>query len=201
MRRWVRCGLPLVAMLMAWSGGPAWASSDAAKNVKEEIKTDVRNYVNLRAGATSGSENGRPNLCGEVTIWSGLSIEGCGTGAGFLHKDPGAEVAHFRAKWSLVGWQVWGTRVHVQPAIGFAELQIGADEPGFRFGSPDTDDAIETAGPEISTSVQWLVPIDFGFELIMDTTAGAAWFQHGPNLVVPQSRFLPFAEVSLGVGW
>ncbi|MFY0576584.1 hypothetical protein ACN28S_21605 [Cystobacter fuscus] len=34
-----------------------------------------------------------------------LSIEGCGTGAGFLHHNPEPEIAHFRSWLKLASWK------------------------------------------------------------------------------------------------
>src|SRR5688572_20839534 len=54
------------------------------------------NRVNLRVGASSAAE--RAEICFEAAPLPWLAVEGCGTGAGFLHQDPDPEMAHFRVK-------------------------------------------------------------------------------------------------------
>ncbi|WNZ63622.1 hypothetical protein QEG98_07860 [Myxococcus sp. MxC21-1] len=88
-----------------------------------------------------------------------LSVESCGTGSGFLHGDPEPEVAHFRAKLRLASFDVerWGT---FQPFLagGFAEAQVGRDDPGFQFKGTDRR-RVATAGPEgasgCASSARW----------------------------------------------
>jgi len=35
----------------------------------------------------------------------------------------------------------------------------------------------------------------------MDMNIGTAFFAFGPDLILPQPQFFPFAELSVGVGW
>ena len=137
----------------------------------------------------------------QVSATQSLSVETCGTGAGFLHQDPAPEMAHFRLKWAIERWDILDGVVEVQAGLGFSELQLGKDEPGFTFGSPSSQRAVETAGPEASMSVQWMYPLDLGLELIGDATFGAAWLEHAPELIEAREKLSPFGEISAGVGW
>jgi hypothetical protein len=137
----------------------------------------------------------------EVTAYRSLSVEGCGTGSGLLHSESGAELAHFRAKWSFFEADTGSGTLRTQVAAGFAELQLDADEPGFVFGKPDDAEPIEVAGPESSLSVQWLSPLGDDFELVSNVNAGLAWLPHAGELVVPQSRLQTFISLEVGVGW
>ena len=169
--------------------------------VTEVEEEAIVNHVNLRGGAGSSSESGRPVICMQVSATSSFSFESCGTGTGFLHNDPTPEIAHFRMKWATNRWDIDSGLIELQAGLGFAELQVGEDSPGFNFGSPDDLESVSTAGPEASMSLQWLYPLDMGIELIGDATIGAAWFEHAPELIRPRDKLAPFGEISAGVGW
>ena len=184
---------------------PAHAlAADALIPVPEARKVEdgaIRNHINLRGGAGSAGESGRPVICMQISATSRLSVESCGTGSGFLHDDPSPEIAHFRLKWATHQWDIPNGRIDLQAGLGFAELQMGEDVPGFSFGGPDGADYASTAGPEASLSLQWLYPLEMGIELIGDATFGAAWFNYAPELIIPREKFAPFGEISAGVGW
>ena len=116
--------------------------------------TPKRNYANLRVGASSANTNQRPTLCREVEPVLAWSIEACGTGQGFLHDEPGKELAHFRAKWRGGDWQWREAYFGVGPAIGFVELQVGDDEPGFDFRNTN-DQRTAAAGCRPSPASAW----------------------------------------------
>jgi hypothetical protein len=160
----------------------------------------TENRVNLRVGGASTDTTGVPTICMEVRAVARLSVEGCGTGSGFLHSQSGGEMAHFRAKWQVLGRVVGGGKMRLHGGLGFAELQLDADRPGFDFGSP-RDSRIETAGPEGSLSLSWLRPMGAGWELIANTTGGLAWFPYAGELATSQERAQPFVSLELGVGW
>ena len=109
-------------------------------------------------------------------------------------------MAHFRTKWTLATWKLESSDFKLQPGLGFAELQLSADEPGFQFGSPESN-SIETAGPEASLSLQWHHELFSGFELVGDINAGLGWFQHASQLAVPQNELQPFVDLTIGLGW
>lgn len=160
------------------------------------------NWLNLRAGGSANGASGRPVLCGEVTIWDPVSVESCGTWSGVLHQDEDAQIAHFRGKIRVLRWALRPGFLTVHASAGFAEVQVGADdEPGFKFGRPTRDEPVETAGPEAGFAVRFQLPWAYGFEFIADANLGAAWLEHGPRLIEPHPRLLPFGELTVGLGW
>lgn len=157
------------------------------------------NYVNLRVGDSSLNTD-YAVICIEGKPWSVLTIESCGTGAGLFRELRGTDVAHFRAKWQVLSRPLAHGRVSARIGLGFAELEIADDEPGFRFGGVN-DDSVETAGPEASASIQYLAPLGSGVEAIVNVTAGMAWLPHAPDLPDPQGEYLPFVGLEVGAGW
>ncbi len=186
----------LLAVLGVWSGA---ARAEEVPGVSTRAEEGApRNYGNLRIGASSSSRH--PALCLELAPLEVLSVEGCGTGSGFLHHDEEPEVAHFRSWVKLTSWETrWGW---LQPrvGVGFAELQVGADSGGFDFGGVGPR-GVATAGPEVGASLRLLFPLMGGVELVGEVGLSAAWFQHAPRLVVPQASFQPSASFSLGFGF
>jgi hypothetical protein len=59
----------------------AWASATEATSQTQEA-APVRDYVNLRAGVSTGSR--RLEMCLEISPLAPLSVEACGTGSEFL---------------------------------------------------------------------------------------------------------------------
>lgn len=159
----------------------------------------AKNRLNLRLGTASSDHTGRPTICMEVRAVSRLSFEGCGTGATVLHNEPGGEMAHFRAKWSVLDRAAARGLLRTQLGFGFAELAIDADEPGFVI-SPG-ENGVEAVGPEASVSVQWLRPMGKGWELLINTSAGLAWIPGADELSEPQSTTQPFVSFEVGAGW
>ncbi len=160
-----------------------------------------RNYINLRVGGSTANGNGRPELCMELSPVAFLALEGCGTGSGFLHGDPEPEVAHFRAKLRLASFDIarWGT---LQPFLagGFAEAQVGRDDPGFQFKGTDRR-GVATTGPEGGVGLRFLRPLASGFELVGDFNLSLAWLPYAPQLIKPADTWLPSASLSFGVGF
>lgn len=159
----------------------------------------ISHRINLRAGLASSDTVGRPAICLEVVaIWQ-VSVEGCGTGSGILHDDVGRQIAHFRANIPITTTTRWGGRFALRGGLGFAELEIGDDKPGFDFGEADTPASV--AGPDAGLSVQWLRPVGAGIELVANASGGVAWFAGAEDLVVPQRELQPYVAFELGVGW
>jgi hypothetical protein len=156
------------------------------------------NHGNLRIGASSSGRH--PVVCLELSPLEFLSVEGCGTGSGFLHHAPEPEIAHFGAWLKLASWKTEIGWLQPRLGAGFAELQVGEDGGGFHFSGVGPT-GVETAGPEAGASLRLLVPLVGGTELIGEMGVGAAWFQHAPRLVVPQSSFQPSARLTLGFGF
>ncbi len=141
-------------------------------------EVDTKSHFNLRVGAATNADNERASICIEVALWRKLSVEGCGNGSGILHIPRG----------NLV----------VQGGLGFAELQVGKDDPGFEFGSPSGQSA---AGAEGALSVQYLAPFGRGFEFIASSAMGMAYIRGANELPTAPSRAQPFASFELGIGW
>ncbi|WP_163996134.1 hypothetical protein [Pyxidicoccus caerfyrddinensis] len=193
--------LPALALLALSPTGLRAEEAQGEVRAKAEPAPTPRNFGNLRVGGSTANGNGRPELCLELSPVSFLSVEGCGTGSGFLHGDPEPEVAHFRTKLRLLSFDAegWGT---LQPflAAGMAEAQVGEDDPGFQFNGTDAR-RVSTAGPEMGVGLRFLRPLASGFELVGDFNLGMAWLPHAPELVKPQDTWLPSASLSFGVGF
>lgn len=156
--------------------------------------------LDFRAGLAS-SDDGRPTMCLEVRALWRASVEGCGTGSGFLYASAGREIAHFRVNVPFVRRAAFGGGLVLRGGAGFAELEVGPDAPGFQFGDPSAADRGAVAGPDGSLSAQWLRPLSGRFQLVGTATLGLAWFAGADRLVVPQGHFQPYASLELGVGW
>jgi hypothetical protein len=197
----VLCAVP--ARARAQSGEPEAAPPVVLTDPGEDADARAartENRINLRVGAASTDTTGMPVICMEVRAVALLAVEGCGTGSGFLHSRSGREMAHFRAKWQALGRVVGGGKLRLHGGLGFAELQLDADQPGFDFGAPQGS-RIETAGPEGSLSLSWLRPMRAGWELVANATGGMAWLPHADELAAPQARAQPFVSLEIGVGW
>jgi hypothetical protein len=160
----------------------------------------VVNRINLRVGAATTDRNGHPTICLDVRVIKGFGVETCGTGAQVLHNDPGYEMMHVRATYSFAEGNLWKGTGHVRGGLGFAEMQVGIDHPGFNFGSPDKDKG-SVAGPEASLSGQYLLPLYKGVDFVMTGTAGLALFAHADQLVETKSNLQSFVSVEAGIGW
>lgn len=162
--------------------------------------TPTSNRINLRLGGATSDSTGRPTICLDVRIVHGLGVESCGTGQGVIHDESGTELAHFRATYSLLETTTASGTGRIRGGIGWAELQVGVDRAGFRFGRPDADRG-SVAGPEAAVQGQWLVPLGKGVEAVASLTAGVAVFARADELVVPQQNVQPFASFEVGLGW
>jgi hypothetical protein len=158
------------------------------------------NRINLRIGGATSDSTGRPTICVDVRVWSGLGVETCGTGQGVIHEEAGRQLAHFRATWALVERATPTGIGRLRGGVGWAELQVGVDRLGFQFGQPGPE-GVAVAGPEAALQGQWLVPLGKGIEAIASFTAGVAVFAAADQLVEPQRNVQPFASVEVGVGW
>jgi len=166
--------------------------------------TIQQQHINLRMGASSATTNGQPTLCLEGGLpdrLPNLSLETCGTGTGFVHQENGIDLLHMRGKYDLFERNIGTSQLSTSIGAGFAEIQVSNDELGFQF--TEARNGIETSGPEVGGSVQWLIPLSPNgqSELILDANAGAAYFEYGPSLTLPQPRLFPFVEISAGFGW
>jgi hypothetical protein len=178
--------------------GAELAGAQPAGTVETTREAAPRNYGNIRVGASTSAR--RPTLCLELAPLDMLSVEGCGTGSGFLHQDPEPEIAHFRAHFRLTSWKTAVGWLQPRLSAGFAELQVGEDSGGFHFNGTGPT-GVETAGPEVGASLRALLPVSSGFELVGELGLNMAYFRHAPELLRPQSAWQPGASLSLGVGF
>lgn len=195
-------GVARIAILFGILSGPVVAHasdqgfSAVVRAKRAEETAPPPRYVDLRLGAASSAQL---VLCGQLS-YGIVSIEGCGTGAGLFAGAALDEVSHYRAHVALKSWKTPIGWVSPRVGVGFAELQTGADSPGFAFSSVDALGAA-TAGPEATLGLQWLLRLGGGFELVTDVSAFAAWFPHAPELVDPRDPVQAGVLVSTGVGF
>lgn len=145
-----------------------------------------------------------PFLCAEASPLGWLSVEGCGTGAGFLHQDPDApDMAHFRARARATSVQLGRATADLLLGAGFAEIQRTADRPGFLFGPERTADQIEAAGPEASVSLKGRYWLDAGGRTYAtaDLNAGIAAIPAAPVVIGDGGPIVPFASLTFGFGF
>ena len=91
--------------------------------------------------------------------------------------------------------------LNVLVGAGLAELQVAADEPGFKLGAARSDDQVEAAGPELSAGLKgraWILP---GAYVVGDLNVGGAYLPAAPQILGTGGPLLPFATVGLGLGF
>jgi hypothetical protein len=189
-------------LILALCAVPAWAHGEPSEHepgTPSGGPADSR--INLRLGNATSDSTGRPTICLDVRVWAGLGVESCGTGQGIIHDEPGHELAHFRATWALLERATSSGTGRLRGSLGWAELQVGVDHPGFHFTDPDPVERGSVAGPEAALQGQWLVPLGKGVEAIASFTAGLALFAEADKLIVPQSNLQPFVSAEIGLGW
>lgn len=160
----------------------------------------IKNRLNFRVGFASSDQNGHPTICLDVNVAFGFGIESCGTGAQVLHDDPGQEMSHYRINYTMVERSLWKGTLHARGGLGFSEMQVGKDDPGFVFGGTNKDKS-STSGPEAALSAQWLLPMYKGLDFVVTGTAGLAYFAHAEDLATTKSDVQGFASIEAGIGW
>lgn len=184
--------------LSCWLGaGTAWAS-ESEVTARADKASPVRDYVNLRLGVSSGSK--RLEMCLELSPLESFSLEGCGTGSEILHHENSPELAHFRAKYTLTQWKTELGWLQPRIGLGFTELQVGADDAGFKFFGVGPR-GVETAGPEASLGLRGLYPLGAYFDVVGELSFSMAWLKHAPQLLIPQSALQPALSFTLGAGF
>ncbi|MBT8496367.1 MAG: hypothetical protein KJO07_25195 [Deltaproteobacteria bacterium] len=191
---------PLLILVCSLAALPARAQRRDSTPSQDDESPASQSWFNLRAGSGSLGAGSGPVICAEVSPWGPLSLETCGTGAGLFRDQQGDDVAHFRAKWRLLQRVKGPGVVKIQTMLGFAELEVGDDDPGFRFTGSGAR-GVETAGPEAGFAVQYLASLGRGVEGIASLTAGMAYFPYADDLVTPRNRYQPFVGVELGAGF
>lgn len=156
----------------------------------------------LRVGVDRMDQS-HPYICGELSPLGWLSVEGCGTGSGFLHQGNEPDMAHFRTRIRTVGLDKGRTEVDLLVGAGFAEVQRTADRPGFKFGKATEPEPIEAAGPEASVAAKSRVWLDNGGRTYLsgDLSAGAAVIPGAPEVIGRGGPVVPFAALTVGLGF
>ena len=159
--------------------------------------------LEMRVGADRANPQ-HPYLCGELIPLAALSLEGCGTGAGFLHQDNDSiDMAHFRARLRALSVSRGRTSADLLLGGGFAEVQRTVDEAGFRFGRARSADQVEAAGPEASISIKGRYWVDRGGRAFAtaDLNAGVANIPAAPTVFDGGGPWIPFAALTIGMGF
>jgi hypothetical protein len=159
-----------------------------------------RNYGNFRIGGSTGTQNGRPDMCLELSPVDRIAIEGCGTGSGLLHHDPEREMGHYAVKVRLTRWNQGSSWFSPRLSVGFTELQIGADDAGFNFSGTSAN-GMETSGAEVGASVQGVIGVSAGWEIVMELRATLAYLPYAQDLVRPMDVWEPGLGLSFGLGF
>ncbi len=157
--------------------------------------------VRLAASGPAGSGDfEHPYFCVTGLPHRRIVLEGCGNGSGFLHQDSAPELAHFRASAVIVQRVRARTDIGLLAGAGLAELQVGADEAGFKTGASKSDDQVEAAGPELSAGLKarwWVLP---GAYLVGDLNVGAAHLPAAPDVLGRGGAVVPFGTIGIGLG-
>jgi hypothetical protein len=164
-----------------------------------ERAATARTYVDVRGGVSTTNEAGMPEVCFEGSPLKFLTLESCGTGAGLWRDDQGRQMMHIRAELQPFRFVLGGVALDPQLGLGFAEMQIGEDEPGFRFDS--ANGKMDTSGPELTLSLNAKVPMQLNLELVAELTSGLAYFPNAGELASPQEQLQPFTSLSIGLGF
>lgn len=189
----------LLLLLPTPLGGQDFAIGDAVATSGDQ---QPQNYINFRAGVGSNSSASHPIMCLELAAPAVFALEACGSGRGFLYNQPGRELSHFHSKWKIKHFRVERQWLIPELALGFAELEVGHDRPGFRFSRNNLNaQKTSAAGPELATSLKWLQVLPKNFEVLGTLAGGLAWIPAAPVLISTPSMWQPFVGLSLGFGW
>ncbi|HHO51587.1 MAG TPA: hypothetical protein ENK18_12115 [Deltaproteobacteria bacterium] len=189
---------PLLLLLVT---RPGWSQSSSQAFKPRPIAGHA--VLDLRVGVDR-IDTQHPFLCAEISPLSWLSVEGCGTGSGFLHQDPNApDMAHFRTRARAASVSLGRTTADLLLGAGFAEVQRTADQPGFLFGPQRDSEQIEAAGPEASASIKGRYWLDAGGRTYAaaDLNAGVAAIPAAPVVIGNGGPIVPFASLTLGFGF
>lgn len=153
-----------------------------------------RPAVELRGGLDHAAT---PLVCGEVHVLAFLALDACGTGSSWFHQRALDEMSHYRAEASMRLHGRGRAEWWLQPGFGFAEVQRGADAPGFRTRPGPTPEA---AGPELTASTKGRWWVHRGVSAVAEVNVAAAWVPAAPE-VLALPELLPSASISVGVGF
>lgn len=186
-------------VVMFWMlAGSAYGGTDSEGRAVRPVAGHP--VLDLRVGGDS-TEGSHPTICLAGYPLARVSLEACGTGSGILHHDSAPDLAHFRGRFTLLQAEGRTTDLSLMAGAGFAEVQRTADRPGFKFGAPTEPEPVEAAGPEVSASVQgryWFLPKAYA---IADVNAGVAAIPGAPAVLGHGGAAVPFASVTVGMGF
>ncbi len=159
--------------------------------------------LDLRGGYDRLDDLSHPYLCLQGMPLGFLALEACGTGAGVLHQGDGTDMAHFRAKAEVLEVGGGRARASLMPGVGFAEIQVGQDRPGFQFGEAKELAPVEAAGAEASLSIQGRYWVDPGARTYVTGVldGGAAVIPAAPAVTGGGGPVVPFASFTVGFGF
>ncbi len=158
--------------------------------------------VELRGGIQGVGGGANAMICGEVGVWRYVALEACGSGAGFLFPDRlPTEMVHFRAEATIPVWSKGRAEVVVQPGAGLAEIERGADAPGFLLGPARSPDQREGAGFEGSLGAKARLWAHEKVYITTEITGGAALIPSAPTVLGTGGPVVPFVTGTVGVGF
>jgi len=189
----------ILAPALARAGEPTEPADDGSGKAADD-HPPIRNRLNFRVGFDSNNKDGRATVCLDVNIVYGFGVEACGTGNQLWHNDPGQEMSHYRVNYTVLERSLWKGTLHARTGLGFSEMQVGLDDPGFVFGGTNSTHG-STSGPEGAVSAQWLLPMYKGFDFVVTGTAGLAYFAHAAELATTKSDVQSFVSIEAGLGW
>lgn len=184
----------------------AWPADAAAQEVHSETykPAPVAGHAvfDMRVGIDRIDQN-HPYICAEVAPLGWWTLEGCGTGNGFLHHGDEPDMAHFRTRFRTVGVDRGRAEADLLVGAGFAEVQRTADEHGFKFGKATEEHPVEAAGPEASVGLKSRIWLDDGGKTYVsgDLTGGAAFIPAAPAVLGRGTPLVPFAGLTVGLGF
>lgn len=194
----------LVAALL-WLPTAAWADDPspdvAASRAFVARPVAGRPVAELRDGLDTTSRARAPQICGEVHVLRFLALDACGSGATWFHDLPIDEMSHYRVEATVPLMAVGRGELWLQPGLGFAEVQRGADAGGFRFGREAAPEQNEAAGPEATLSLKgraWVHDKVFG---VAEANAGLAVVPAAPVVMGSKGPAVPSASLTVGLGF
>lgn len=157
--------------------------------------------LEVRGGLDASTMGPHPVICAEVSPHKYVAVEACGTGAGFLYPSAQDEMAHFRAEASVPVLDQGRTDLTLQVGIGFAEIQVGEDTPGFLFGPAQSADQRAGAGAEASGSLKARAWVHERVYLTGELSGGAACIPSAPTVLESSGPVVPFGMLTVGAGF
>lgn len=157
--------------------------------------------MDMRVGIDTAAQAQHPYICAEIHFLKWVSIEGCGTGAGFLHDAKGIDLAHFRTRVTAYTYEYGRFDMGIHPGIGFAELQVGPDKLGFQFGKAKTTDQNEGAGFDASISGKGRIWIHEHTYVVFDANVGLAVIPSAPVILDGGHPIIGYGALTVGMGF